>query len=228
MTDRDTHSDTGTLYATNLAGTPGFILREAREKAGLSLDEMAVQTKIPLPVLQAIEHDDTAHLGQPVYVRGYLRRYARALNIAESKVMAEFDSRVAARPPSPEPIAREEAPVEEPTASSRPLLWLVVIVIAAAIGGVAYLYFRGGSLATLTRRPPARPVVTRQAPVAAPAPETLAPAPEEAAPVADTPPPQPKAAPAGPASGNPAVQGGPPPVNQPEPGAVSPSPQPGQ
>ncbi len=231
MTDSSSHSDTGTLLAANLSGTPGITLRLAREKEGLTLAEMAARTKIPVSVLEAIEHDDTAKLGQPVYVRGYLRKYAAALNIPESRVLGAFDSRQAARPAAE--IPREEvAPVEE-EGRSNPMLWILLIVIFAAIAGAAVLYFKSGSLSAITRRLPAavRPAPVRRAPVRnpapAPAPAAVQPQPEPQA----IPAPASQSAPAGvkstaPASENSAVPGGPPPVNQPEPGPVSPPPAP--
>jgi len=235
MTDRSP-TDTGTLYTTNLAGTPGATLRDAREKAGLSIDEMATKTKIPLNVLQAIEHDDTAKLGQPVYVRGYLRRYAKALDVAETQVMEAFDSRPAARPPMPQPPPREPEPEEEKSGAG-PLFWLAIIVPIAAIAGAGVLYLRGGSLASLMRRPAvARPAPAQRAPAVQPQPAPAAPSPEQGAAGADqpaastsdgsssAPPPAPKVA--APAAANPAVPGGPPPVEQPDSGAAAPAPAP--
>lgn len=59
----------------------GDHLRRAREDAGLSLQEVSSRLKMPVRVLRALEADDWASLGAPVFVRGQLRSYARLLQI---------------------------------------------------------------------------------------------------------------------------------------------------
>jgi cytoskeleton protein RodZ len=147
MTDQ---TNTGTYFAANLAGSAGATLRAAREKSGLRLDEVALKTKIPLHVLEAIEHDDTAKLGQPVYVRGYLRKYAAALGVPESKVLTSFDARAMAPPKESTRLAEEQ--VEEPATGSRAILWVLVVIILAAAACAAVLYLRGWGPAAIHRK----------------------------------------------------------------------------
>lgn len=60
----------------------GLRLLQARESAGHSLAEMSAQTHMPSRVLSALEQGDWSELGAPVYVRGQLRAYARALGVS--------------------------------------------------------------------------------------------------------------------------------------------------
>lgn len=60
----------------------GLRLLQARESAGHSLAEMSAQTHMPAHVLDALEQGDWSQLGAPVYVRGQLRGYARALGVS--------------------------------------------------------------------------------------------------------------------------------------------------
>ncbi len=187
MTD-PAHTDTGTFHAASAADTAGATLRSAREKAGLRLDEIAVRTRIPLNVLEAIEHDDTAKLGQPVYVRGYLRKYAKAMNLQESQVLTAFDARAMAPPPETTRPAEEQ--VEEPASGSRAILWVLAVIILAAVAGAAVMYIRGwGPVAIHHKAAPAR---TGAAPRISPPPAPVNP------PAAESPtaPPQGDAAPA--------------------------------
>ncbi|HZH44228.1 MAG TPA: RodZ domain-containing protein [Lysobacter sp.] len=62
-------------------GQFGARLKQAREAAGLSLDQVSVQLHLPRHVLEALEADDHSRLGAPVFVRGQLRSYARLLNL---------------------------------------------------------------------------------------------------------------------------------------------------
>ncbi|MBO9768652.1 MULTISPECIES: helix-turn-helix domain-containing protein [Xanthomonas] len=59
----------------------GQHLREAREAAGLSVDEVAGKLRMPARVVHALEQEDWQRLGAPVFVRGQLRSYARLLQV---------------------------------------------------------------------------------------------------------------------------------------------------
>lgn len=65
---------------------PGLCLRAAREAAGMSLDEAARRLKLRAPMLDAIEREDVAALGAPVFARGYAISYARLLHVPEQIV----------------------------------------------------------------------------------------------------------------------------------------------
>lgn len=59
----------------------GQQLREAREAAGLSIDEVGSRLRMPVHVVQALESEQWQRLGAPVFVRGQLRSYARLLGV---------------------------------------------------------------------------------------------------------------------------------------------------
>ncbi|HZP14010.1 MAG TPA: helix-turn-helix domain-containing protein [Nevskiaceae bacterium] len=184
-------SNTGTFHAASVTGTAGATLRAAREKAGLRLDEVAVRTKIPLHVLEAIEHDDTAKLGQPVYVRGYLRKYAKAMSLQETQVLTAFDANVMKPPPEATRLAEEQV-VDKSGGDGKPLIWLLIVIIVAAAVGAGVLWIRGWGPAAIHRKPtPARVApAQRVAPPPAnpaPAPEPIAPPPVEQAPQSPAP-----------------------------------------
>ena len=54
----------------------GQTLHEARERAGLSVDEVSERTRIRATVVRAIEADDFALCGGDVYARGHVRAIA--------------------------------------------------------------------------------------------------------------------------------------------------------
>jgi transcriptional regulator with XRE-family HTH domain len=59
----------------------GERFRAAREARGLSLSDVAEQIRIRSVYLAAIEDDNWNAIGAPVYVRGFLRTYARFLGL---------------------------------------------------------------------------------------------------------------------------------------------------
>ena len=59
----------------------GLRFRHAREKARWSQESAAQQLKLPVAVLDAIEREDWARLGAPIFVRSYVGSYARLLGL---------------------------------------------------------------------------------------------------------------------------------------------------
>lgn len=68
--------------------SPGRILAEARERAGLSVDEVARQLRLSLRQIEALEADDHAKLPGNTFLRGFLRNYAKLLQIDPEPLLA--------------------------------------------------------------------------------------------------------------------------------------------
>jgi len=64
----------------------GERLREAREAKGLSLEELASQTRIPLRHLQSLEQGDWARLPAPTYTIGFAKSYASAVGLDRNEI----------------------------------------------------------------------------------------------------------------------------------------------
>jgi len=67
----------------------GESLRRFREALGINLDRMWELTRIRKGILQAIEDEDLAQLPAPVYLKGLVLTYARALNFSAPEVAAQ-------------------------------------------------------------------------------------------------------------------------------------------
>jgi cytoskeletal protein RodZ len=80
-------------------GSLGSYLRRERELKQISVAELAQTTRIPVRLLHQIENDDNDALPADVFVRGFLRSYARALGIDEDQVLARFRGRQTPEPP---------------------------------------------------------------------------------------------------------------------------------
>jgi len=59
----------------------GLRFRHTREKQRLSLESVAQQVKLPVAILEAIEREDWARLGAPIFVRSYVGTYAKFLGL---------------------------------------------------------------------------------------------------------------------------------------------------
>ena len=62
-------------------GSCGARLLQARQRAGLSREEVSTRLKMPVRVIRALESDDWEQIGAPVFVRGQLRSYSRLLGV---------------------------------------------------------------------------------------------------------------------------------------------------
>lgn len=76
----------------------GRHVREARERAGLDIDELSDRTRIRPHVLEGIEGDDFGPCGGDFYARGHLRTLARYLGLDGDHLVEQYDDRYAHAP----------------------------------------------------------------------------------------------------------------------------------
>ena len=63
-----------------LAGC-GQRLKQAREAAGMSIDDVAARLHMPARIVRSLEAEDWSRLGAPVFVRGQVRSYSRLMGL---------------------------------------------------------------------------------------------------------------------------------------------------
>jgi len=66
----------------------GLTLREARELLGISVHEVAERIKFAPKQVEALEANDFTHLPQATFLRGFVRSYARMLQLDEAPLIA--------------------------------------------------------------------------------------------------------------------------------------------
>lgn len=165
----DLPSETST---SNVTAGPGRLIRQAREQAGLSIEDLGAQIKLARGTLDALERDDFATLSEPVYVRGYYRKLSKVLPVAEAELLSAYEGLVAPKvlplPPSKLILSGES----DLGGSNRRSLKLVVsvVLIGLLLGALAFW----GSTRTATAPAEVVPVPETSALPAAPAPESPA------------------------------------------------------
>ncbi len=70
--------------------TLGFIIREAREKKGLSVSDISAKTNIVARYIEAIENDIFDDLPAEIYVKGFLRIISRELGLDPTLMVALY------------------------------------------------------------------------------------------------------------------------------------------
>lgn len=76
----------------------GVLIRAARERTGLSVEELSDRTAIRPHVLEGIEADDFTACGGDFYARGHLRTLARFLGLNPGDLVAAYDEHYARAP----------------------------------------------------------------------------------------------------------------------------------
>lgn len=78
-------------FAASISATAehGALLRTARKAQGMTLEEAAQRTRIPMRTLDALESGEWDRAGAGVFVRGQLRSYGRLLGLDTSGWMEE-------------------------------------------------------------------------------------------------------------------------------------------
>jgi cytoskeleton protein RodZ len=86
----------------------GDTFRSARESQGLTLAEVAERTHIRSVYLEAIEAEAWQAIGPPVYVRGFIRSYARSLGLDPDAAVAAYAASTPGGVPVAQPVPRAE------------------------------------------------------------------------------------------------------------------------
>ena len=163
----------------------GGRLRDARERRGVSLRQIANSTKISVGVLEALERNDISKLPGGIFGRAFVRSYAIEVGLDPEATIQDFitnfpkDSVIAGHPTSDRIEDRVALEGDRQTAGT--FLWMIAISVPIVAG---LLYF-----ATVGRQVPAE---SAQAPTASGAAEKPA---VQEPPPASLPVPEPPAAP---------------------------------
>ena len=70
----------------------GSALAAARQRAGLTVDEVSERTRIRASLISQIEQDDFSGCGGAVYARGHIRSIARTLGLDPEPLLAAYDA----------------------------------------------------------------------------------------------------------------------------------------
>lgn len=112
-----------------MADAPGRILKKEREVRNISLEKICLSTKIKEHHLKAIEEDRYELLPHPLYVKGYLKSYARYLTLDEKEILLQYENYLKSiLPPAPQ----KGIPEAPPKKNIRPF-WLSFLIIATLL-----------------------------------------------------------------------------------------------
>jgi cytoskeleton protein RodZ len=119
----------------------GALLRVARESAGMSIDTVASNLKLAPRQVQALEDGDYSHLPGRTFVRGFVRNYARLVQLDAEKVLGALPGGTAApalESPTLHPTTHTMGELPTTDRSKTPWSrWVIPLALAAIVAAAA-------------------------------------------------------------------------------------------
>ena len=123
--------------------TLGEKLRQAREERGISLSEVAEQTRISSLYLESIEHDDYRNLPGGIFNKGFVKSFAKYVGINEQEALSDYTRLIAGTDDAKEPelkLYKPEVLTDDRAMSSMaPTIIVAVVILALMTGGILFL-----------------------------------------------------------------------------------------
>jgi len=140
---------------------PGTALAAARTAQNLSVTDVARQLKLSVSQVVALEAGEFDRLPGPVFVRGFVRNYARLLKLDPERIVDAIMPDLSEQEVSKEMPASHDIPFPSPRTRTRrwPVLALAALLALVALGAYEFYW-----------NEPDEATVTKSAPTVAPAP----------------------------------------------------------
>jgi cytoskeleton protein RodZ len=123
------------------SGGLGAKLRDARERRGVSLRQIANATKISTSALEALERNDISRLPGGIFSRAFVRSYAVEVGLDPDAAIQEFVAQFPADAATPGHVAADTVEdlvsLDNGRRVAAPLLWLAVVSVLI-VGALAY------------------------------------------------------------------------------------------
>jgi len=108
------------------AAGPGDRLQAARIEQGLSLDDVADRMHLSANILKAIENNEFEEITAPIFVKGYLRAFARIVSLDEDDMIDQYIDFYSEEDP---PITSTGNTASELSAADPRFKWATYIVV---------------------------------------------------------------------------------------------------
>ena len=105
---------------------PGERLAAERIKKGLSLEDVAGRMHLSTSILEAIEENNFDEITAPIFVKGYLRAYARIVALSEDEMIEQYLEMYSEEDP---PISSTSNMVPELSVKDARMKWTTYLVI---------------------------------------------------------------------------------------------------
>lgn len=118
----------------------GAMLRSARDEHGLSVADVAAQTKFAPRQIEALEADDFKNLPETAFLRGFVRSYAKILNLDAETLLTVLPQTNSLTPELAPASVDVPFPVDY-SAQKNMILLIAALLMAVVVAGFAVWHF---------------------------------------------------------------------------------------
>jgi len=123
----------GAPQQRSLPGSPGAVLLAERRSQGLSLGDVARQLKLSVRQVEALERDEYGVFSGSVFVRGFLRNYAKLLRLDPDRLLEAAGASIAPAPVVAPEWAQVPMAASTPERRRRIFTWSAFAVLAVVV-----------------------------------------------------------------------------------------------
>ena len=142
---------------------PGDRLRAERIELGLSIEDVATRMHLSVGILAAIEENNFDDITAPIFVKGYLRAYARIVSLDEDELIIQYLDYYSDEDP---PINSTSNLAPEISADDARVKWITYLVIIGLLALLAAWWWNQYQIETDVVSLDAEPAVSIQEPEA--------------------------------------------------------------
>ena len=122
----------------------GALLKTKRTEKNIAIGEVAERLKFSAKQIESLESGDYKGLPEPIFVKGFIKTYARFLGLDADQIVAllneAFPSQVTAVTSTPAAESQNGLNFQDQKKSKSFPKWLPLLVVAAAVVGAVYLW----------------------------------------------------------------------------------------
>ncbi|MGL4712028.1 MAG: RodZ domain-containing protein [Shewanella sp.] len=147
MKDHETNApvESVTPQSVALDVTLGTVLKNGREKMGLSIQEAAIKLHLRPRIIEDLEADNFINIASPTYVRGYVKNYARMVSADAALIEACLVQQV---PVVTEPAMQSFSRKTTYQARDTRLTWLSIFIVIVLLGLLVVWWMQKSTLLT--------------------------------------------------------------------------------
>ncbi|MDH4284466.1 MAG: DUF4115 domain-containing protein [Gallionellaceae bacterium] len=140
----DSQPDSSPPVTSDKPISVGNVLREKRIGMSLSITDVAHRLKFAPRQVEALEADDFSHLPEITFVRGFVRSYAKLLQLDSEPLLAALPGTPVPAPPLAA-CSLEEVPFPSASEARKPnLIWLAAAALIVVVAVAIFVWPKGG------------------------------------------------------------------------------------
>lgn len=128
---------------------PGQLLSDAREKMGLTVEQVAKQLNFRIALVKEIEQDHYDRALPSTFNRGYLRNYAKLVGVSEKDVLSSYDMLGVAEKQGAE--MQSFSKITRKQAEHSRLKWFTYLIFILLIASTVLWFFQENGAAKLSQ-----------------------------------------------------------------------------